>query len=42
MIGLQAALLNRKQFVQIGNEKSSLLEMTCDVPQGSILGPLLF
>lgn len=35
-------LLDRKQFVQIGNEKSSLLEMTCGVPQGSTLGPLLF
>ena len=32
-------LQDRKQFVQIGNEKSSLLEMTCGVPQGSTLGP---
>ena len=31
-----------EQFVQIGNEKSSLLKMTCGVPQGSTLGPLLF
>ena len=35
-------LQDRWQFVQIGNEKSSLLEMTCGVPQGSSLGPLLF
>lgn len=38
-------LQDRKQFVQIGNEKSRLLEMTCGVPQGSTfctLGPLLF
>ena len=31
-----------KQLVHIGNEKSSLLEMTCNVPQGATLGPLLF
>ena len=35
-------LQDRKQLVQIGNEKSSLSEMTCGVPQGSTLGPLLF
>ena len=33
----------RKQFIQINNEKNTELEtITCDVPQGSILGPLLF
>ena len=31
-----------KKFVQIGEEKWSLLEMICGVPQGSTLGPLLF
>ena len=35
-------LQDRRQFVQIGNEKSSLLELTCGVPQGSTVGPLLF
>lgn len=35
-------LLNRKQFVQIGNSHSSLLDISCGVPQGSTIGPLLF
>ena len=41
VIGLQV-LQDCKKFVQIREEKSSLLEMICDVPQGSTLGPLLF
>jgi len=40
MIGLQ--VISKMQFFQIGNEKSSLLEMNCGVPQWSTLGPLLF
>jgi hypothetical protein len=40
--GLDFHLSNRHQFVQIDNEKSSFLTMTCGVPQGSTLGPLLF
>ena len=35
-------LTNRLQFVQIDNVQTSTLTMTCGVPQGSTLGPLLF
>ena len=35
-------LTNRYQYVQIENAKSQLLEINASVPQGSILGPLLF
>ena len=33
---------NRKQFVTLGNISSEQLLVTCGVPQGSVLGPLLF
>ena len=35
-------LSNRKQFTEIGNYKSSHKYLTTGVPQGSILGPILF
>lgn len=35
-------LINRSQCVRIQNTKSSFKELTTGVPQGSILGPLLF
>ena len=49
-IGISGSALNwfksyleeRTYFVEIGNCSSDKMAMTCGVPQGSILGPLLF
>ena len=36
---IKGYLTNRKQFVNIDGYVSELLDVTCGVPQGSILGP---
>ena len=38
----QSYLSNRKQFVCVNGHDSDSLPLTCSVPQGSVLGPLLF
>ena len=35
-------LTNRKQYIGINGESSKIKEISCGVPQGSVLGPLLF
>ena len=35
-------LAERKQFVSIGSEQSTSRPLACGVPQGSMLGPLLY
>ena len=40
--GFKNYLNGRKQFTSIRGVDSSLKEISCGVPQGSILGPILF
>ena len=40
--GLYHNLNDRRQFVYLGNVRSDPQQIQCGVPQGSVLGPLLF
>ena len=38
----ESYLSERKQYIEVEGQKTYFLNITCGVPQGSILGPLLF
>jgi hypothetical protein len=42
IILIKSYLTNRKFFVNLNNEKSKILNVNASVPQGSVLGPILF
>lgn len=39
---VKSYLQGRRQFVKLGQVESECLEITCGIPQGSVLGPKLF
>lgn len=39
---ISSYLMGRSQYVSIGDRRSSLRNIECGVPQGSVIGPLLF
>ena len=42
LLWFKSYLNNRRQFITHNNSKTSFANISCGVPQGSILGPLLF